>query len=136
MCLSDPLVACMHMRGCSPVASAPLFPRLRTSSMFLRRTFCPAPVSTFLVLHPPLFLVLSKMLHRNYSGEDEEGDKLSSYTSVLHEPLFILSFPLLLLHSCPFRPRSLVRLGSGWSRSSAHCKAVRLSRSLHSSQWT
>lgn len=79
-----------------------------------------------------------------YSGtarEDGEGGKLSLHvpsSTKIHHPLFSsIHAPKLLLHPhLPFRPRSLVRLGSDWSHNWAHCKVARPSRSLHSCQWT
>lgn len=97
----------------------------------------------------PFTVLLPMMLLRNHRGRmGREGN----CPLIFSQPVFKLHLslpccPSSILSSSsssspnrpsstPLRPRSLVRLDSGWSHSWAHCRAVTLSRSLHSYRWT
>lgn len=115
---------CMHMHGCYSIWTTSVASQWRLISwMFFPKS------------HPAALLPL--MLLRNHKGKwggREAVSRLAFGSSVqlfaVHH--FLFSPP----QSSPLRPRSPARLDSGWSRSWAHCRAARLSRSLHSSLWT
>lgn len=143
MCRSVWLVVCMHMLGHSSICfwSSPSSQRCPWKEWNVYQAFCPrllscAPSSPFIIL-------LSMMLLRNYRGG--WGGRKGTCPFIFFHSTFKpppLHFRVFFYPysppppSSPLTPRNLVRLGSGWSRSWARCRAARLSRSLHSCRWT
>lgn len=109
-------------------------------SSFVPFSLLPSGVSEMSLLTSSPFLDPRYLwCYSGATGEDKDGGSWSFlllscllWTSVFLHP----SSPPPPPPPSPLRPRSQVRLDSGWSHSWAHCRAARLSRSLHSCRWT
>lgn len=144
MCLSVLLVVCMHMHGRSSVLFCSSFVPCPSSDVSECNVLVFPPHVSFPALHPPPPSSCYLCCYSGTAGEGWEGNCPLIFSPPLFKlppsssrcPSSILSSSKSSTPSTPLRPRSLVRLDSGWSHSWARCRAARQSRSLHSCRWT